>query len=477
MGLKVSNLWFAIPLGVWLLWRWRAHLSWRVFPLAFALAVVVAGSSYVYAYALTGNPVLPIFNDIFRSPFFAPIDFSDPRWHSGFSWNIVWRIVFHSEHFLEGGSAAASLTLIGLGGCFFVALARPRSRAFAFVAAVAFLLPLWVVQYLRYATPGLALLIPAVLCGVPVACDNGWLHQIRTVVLWLLVPLSLLFVTAVCWQFKGGVLQTFLSGGNAEVFAQFAPTRRVAEVIRNRYGDTARTLFLDPAQPYAAELAGKAFDVAWYDPTLWRLAAASDPEGLNWTRMFDLTGANLVVIPANNMLSGLPAAIQRSRGTLVYSVGGLNLWALYRGKPGTASELPNHGLALAFDVNGAPRGQTLVHGEFELSCNPEVARKGHIVVGWTIDEANGDHVSRYTWAQCTFDGRAHATLDLAVKDKVTGFNASVQPDPVMDMGLHLRESNGSLRNDLSAQRDLAMRLRHEIEFWDDRKLRMAAPSL
>lgn len=478
LGLKVSNLWFALPLGLWLLWRWRARLPWRALPVSLLLALLVAGSSYVYAWILTGNPVLPVFNGIFHSPYFASQDYYDSRWHSGFGWNIIWRVVFHSSAFIEGGSAAAPFLLIGLGGCFLVALCRPRVRALALVGAATFLVPLSVIQYLRYASPGVALLIPAMLCGLPRGGDGSYGFRTRSVFLWMLVPLTLAFVTAVCWQFKDGVLQTFLAEGNAGVFAKFAPTRRIADFIRTRYGDTARTLMLDPSQPFAAEMAGRAFAVSWYDPTLFHMAATHDASsnGAKWARMFELTGANLVVTSTANRAAGLPAAIAKAGGTLAYSIGGEDLWELHPGGPGVGRPVADDGMTVTFDTDDAPPRQTLVHAELELACNPEAASKGHIVVGWTIVKANGKSVSHYGWVQCTPDGHAHAVLDTALRHRVSSLTASVQPDPVMDMGLQLLSSRASLRNDLTAQRDLARHLRHELAFWKQRKRHVSAGS-
>lgn len=478
LGLKVSNLWFALPLGLWLLWQWRARLPWRVLPVSLLLMVIVAGSSYVYAWVLTGNPVLPIFNGIFHSPYFPPVNFSDPRWHTGFGWDIVWRVVFHSSAFDESGAKAAPFALIALGGCFLVALARPRSRALALVAATAFLLPLSIIQYLRYATPGLALVIPVMLCGLPAPGGQERHRQMQAVFLWLLVPVTLAFMTGVCWQFRSGVLQTFLTDGKTGVFAKFAPTRSIAEWMRVRDDKTARILMLNPSQPFAAEMDGRAFDGSWYDPTLSRLIGTRESanDDSKWIRLFDLTGANYVVTSSNTTPTGLFAAIANSKGTLAYTIGGEDLWALHAGKPGAGSEVANNGLAVTFDTADAPARQTLVDGELEIACDPLQASKGHIAVGWTVILADGGRVSRNGWAQCTPGGRAHAVLDLAVRHRVTGFTASVRPDPVMNMGLQLLSSRASLRNDLTAQRDLAENLRHKLAFWKEPKPQLGAES-
>lgn len=467
VGLKVSNLWFALPLGLWLLWRWRLRLPWRVLPLAVLLALVVAGSSYVYAWVLTGNPVLPVFNGIFHSPFYPPTNYYDSRWHSGFGWNIVWNVVFHSGKYIEGGDSAGAFYLIGLAGCFGVALARPKSRALALAAAVAFLLPLAVIQYLRYATPGMALLIPAMLCGVPVAAGSVTAQRrARMVVMWLLVPLAFVFVSSVCWQFKYGVVPTWLAKGDAGVFDQFAPSRTIAQVIRQRYGSDARTLMLVPDQPFTAELAGRGFSDVWYDPRLFAVLRGPNPPGAvsKWQQAIRLTGANLVITRGDAIPPGVQDAIVANRATLAYAAGGLDLWQLHAGTAGMARPAAGHGIAVTFDTADAPPGPTLVHGELTLACNPALAAHGHIVVGWQVREAGGRPASHYGWAQCQPDGEAQATFDVAVRKPVTAFTALVQPDNGADMGLGVLASRGSLRVDRTAANDLARVLRHKLRF-------------
>ena len=464
VGLKVSNLWFALPLGLWLLWRWRGSLPWQLVPVAMLAGVIVAGSSYVYAWLLTGNPVLPLFNGIFHSPYYWPTNFYDSQWHSGFSWGIVWNVVFHSSEYFEGGYGAAAFFLIGLGGSFFVALARPKSRVLAIAAAATLVLPLSVIQYLRYATPGMALLIPTMLCGLPPREPSRLHHWTRYAAMWLLVAAALLFVTSVSWQLQRGVLRTWLATGDPGVFKEFAPTRSIVQVIRQRYNTTARTLMLVPGQPMVAELAGKGFGESWYDPKLSTILNRPDSDGnaAKWFAAIQMTGANLLITPSASLPSGLQNAIIADRGTLEYSVGGLDLWQLHSGEPGVATSAAGHGLSIVFDTTSAPVGQTLVHGELELTCDPRLAEHGHIVVGWQVRKANGRDEGHYSWALCRPGGIATATFDSAVSGKVTAFTVSVQPDTGSDMGLGLVSSRANFRVNRTAAEDLANTLRQDF---------------
>lgn len=462
VGLKVSNLWFALPLGLWLLWQSRLRLPWRALPLAVLAAVVVAGSSYVYAWVLTGNPVLPLFNNIFHSPFYPSANFHDARWDSGFGAGIVWQIVFHTSDYLEGQAGAVGFFLIGLAGSFFVALARPNSRALALVAAVALLLPLAVIQYVRYAAPGIALLIPAMLCGLP-ALTNAPRHRwMRSAALWLLVVLGGLFLTTAAWQFKTKALQRWLGGGDIGVYAKYAPSRLIAQVIRHRHGDTARVLMLPGTQPFVAELSGKGFSNSWYDPRVQALLDEPDArqDAAPWLRAIQWTGANLLITSAASTSPGLHDAIAKSHGTLVYATGDLELWQLRIGSPGVVVGSSGSGLTVAFDTSDTPPRQTLVHGELTLTCQTHP-----LVIDWHVRIADGHRLDRRQSIPCASDGQARATFDAAAAGKVERFEASAKPASATGARPRLLASRARFRVDRAAANDLARKLRRKLAFW------------
>src|SRR5690606_13498720 len=83
----------ATPLVLWALWRQRGVLPGvGAFALAVAAFVAVGGSSYAYAWASTGNPVLPLLNDVLRSPLFPDTGFNDARWQQGLDPALPWSL-------------------------------------------------------------------------------------------------------------------------------------------------------------------------------------------------------------------------------------------------------------------------------------------------------------------------------------------------------------------------------------------------
>ena len=67
-ALKPAHGLAALPLLLYAGWRHRDALPWARLPAAIVLFAVVALSSHVQAWSATGNPVFPLFNDVFASP-------------------------------------------------------------------------------------------------------------------------------------------------------------------------------------------------------------------------------------------------------------------------------------------------------------------------------------------------------------------------------------------------------------------------
>src|SRR3546814_5961897 len=97
-ALKPVHAIAALPLLAWAIWRQRHALS-RIGAMTGALLLVLltGGSSYLYAWLVAGNPVLPLLHDVFGSPWFAQAAFNDARWHQGIGADIAWGLTFHTR--------------------------------------------------------------------------------------------------------------------------------------------------------------------------------------------------------------------------------------------------------------------------------------------------------------------------------------------------------------------------------------------
>lgn len=282
--LKPLHALAAVPLLVWALWRHWPKLPWRRVLPAILLVLLVGASSYTYAWIVAGNPVLPLFNATFHSPYYAPVNFEDLRWHQGFGPTLPWRLTFDTEHYYESWDGGFGFVMVALAGAWLIALARKRTRALALVATAAILLPLLGMQYTRYIHPSLVLLIPALL----VAMQYTLADKRLAVVLLAVCAVNLAFQANANWMLHNGAIKDTLTSLHDEprLFARYAPERVLAAAMREqapRHG-TVLSLHL----PAYAEFAGLGRTTTWYDPALQAASSRADKDasGHAWAELW-----------------------------------------------------------------------------------------------------------------------------------------------------------------------------------------------
>lgn len=328
LGLKPLHALAALPLLGWAAWHLRSRSRWRALLPASALALLVAGSSYTFAWRVAGNPLLPLFNGVFRSRYFAPHNFSDARWTAGFDPDLFWDLSFDTSRYLEGWDGGVGFVLIALAGAWLLALGARRTRALALCATLAMLLPLALMQYARYAHPGMVLLLPALVAALP-----SDLAPRRTA--WLLAGLCVLnlaFQGNAHWLLHtGGIKRSVgLLGRDPPLFARYAPERALARAMRARGAHDGAVLVLDPAFPYYAEFAARGRGTAWYDPALEaaRVAADGDPSGQAWATLLRREHIRHVLVRPASLTPAQRAGLALADARLELTIDEAQWWQL-----------------------------------------------------------------------------------------------------------------------------------------------------
>jgi hypothetical protein len=447
LALKVINVLFLLPLLAWLLFRARGRLPWKELPMAVVLAALLATSSYVYAYVLTGNPVLPVFNAFFKSTASAAVNFHDGRWDHPMGWIPIWSLVFHSGTFVEANDGAGPFVLIALAGSWLCALATGRSRGLALAGAACLALPLTQIHYLRYAMPAMVLLIPAMLAGLPVATAPRALRA-QLGAMAALAWLSVLFVPGANWQLTRSGLANLIKKGREGLLERYAPERLVADFVAARREPGDRILLADKGRPFTALFPGTAYTVAWYDTELSRQVAH---EGL--ARTVARSGANLLLVP-KGQTDALAPLLRQRQASVVFRAGDVALWQLNGSANG---ELPSR-----------PRGMS-----HALVFTPPTHMAGaawinvRVTYGPAPDQA--DSWSGLAWNdvpnRTIAAWRAYAVGDIAA------FRLYMQDGPLHEATWSLVDSRAMFRPDLAAERDLALRMRrtkHALKAWSTR---------
>jgi hypothetical protein len=159
---KLTSATLALPLALLFAPRLTAEL--RAAPARAAGAVAAAALLFAlplapyasYLFAQTGNPVFPLYNAIFESPYWTPANYRDPRWGPFGLWEtLTWPLasVFNPARLSELGVYSGRFTLGAVGALAGLALFR-RDRLVLSLSTV-FLLDasMWSAStgYIRYA--------------------------------------------------------------------------------------------------------------------------------------------------------------------------------------------------------------------------------------------------------------------------------------------------------------------------------------
>lgn len=303
-GLKPMHALVALPVLAWAAWRQRALLPWRALAAAPLLAMLSGGASYVHAWLLTGNPLLPLFNGWFRSPFFPLRDFTDSRWNTGLHPTLPWDITFDTGRYMEAHVGGFGFVPIATLGVWLLALRDPRTRGLALAASIGLLLTLLPLQYARYLQPALVLLLPALVVA--------WPHvRHGTIAFWSLCVLNLAFATNANWMLRTGALKRDIANPttDATLFLRYAPERLLAARLPD---DDALVLVMPGNYGALAELGQRGRNVSWYSPA-WEAELArveADASGRAWANLLQHQRIGHVILDERKASAALRAGLR-----------------------------------------------------------------------------------------------------------------------------------------------------------------------
>ena len=293
-GLKATNAVYALPALAWLCVRhkqpgWLLRMG--------ATAAVVGGASYAYSYAVTGNPLFPLFNSVFQSAYYPAVDFVDPRWAAGISWTTVWELTMHSDRYGEFYPGAWGISPMALVPALLLgALVDARLRWVALWFLLSGVIVFAQVQYLRYIFQATAVL--GVL-GV-VALHRLVVPRAFMPIVVLLVAGNACLLTTTSWMVHQDPWRILLAKGRTGVQAieaEMTPERVLLRRIMEK-DDGACILLATQDSPYIGIGGGRAFSVKGsYDLRLAKAfkAARDDQTGAHWRSLLNSLGVSYVI--------------------------------------------------------------------------------------------------------------------------------------------------------------------------------------
>ena len=308
---------------------------------ACGIALLFGSSSYFYAWHVTGNPVFPLFNGYFKSPFFQSINFRDERWAQGISWRSLWDLTFDTAKYQEVYVGGAGLSLLALSPFLLATLLVPALRRTTLWLLLAVVGMFAAIQYLRYVAPLLVVTIPLALFSM----SRLVAPKVATTAVVCLVIVNMLLIPTSAWVLKNDLLRVQLrailekSGGSKKIVENYAFETLVAAFLKQSASEPGSVFLADKSRPFTAPFAGRAFAESWYDPEMQAAAslADADPTGALWAKLLEDKGIRYVLA-----VTGLPdrpalAAALGGRATAVMAGPAHTLYCLCGVKPAPAS--------------------------------------------------------------------------------------------------------------------------------------------
>lgn len=236
--------------------------------LGLILFVVVGGIPYATAWHLTGNPVFPFFNQIFKSPFWPALAFEGPAvFGKGLNWDVIYQATFHTERFLESKPGASGFQWILLFFPTLLILLTYRKYRGVILFAVAGLcvaLTFQSITYLRYIFPSFAWVAAGIGVAMSVVQKDAVLNRrVLSIVGFMVVSLNLVFFDSGTYYGELSLQPLMSSRGRESYLNNRLPIRNAIELVNQlNLGHAPVAVF---SSPLTAGLNSDALYPNWYN--------------------------------------------------------------------------------------------------------------------------------------------------------------------------------------------------------------------
>jgi hypothetical protein len=113
MATKITGLFILPVVGLIYLFRlvfekskynWSATQPFLKFALAFTPLIAIGIVPYVFMYMQTGNPIFPLYNNVFKAQNYPFERFQDLRWSASLGWDAIFKMAANTSKYMEGGN-------------------------------------------------------------------------------------------------------------------------------------------------------------------------------------------------------------------------------------------------------------------------------------------------------------------------------------------------------------------------------------
>ena len=261
LATKVGSVAFVAPVLVCAGWEMR---RWRV-SVVHLWPVVTGFLPFAYAWAVTGNPIFPFSNNVFKSPYF---DTHQPlvNWlyTIPLTGQVLWQLLLETHRYLEGrnGAMGVAFPVLLAVGCLLLRRGLPYVvRVAAVVAVVGCFFVLRNSAYLRYTYPALPLVFVAVAFALQLVSEDRRLFRGLLATLVVMLGVNIYLLPSSGWYHGGFFLNPFVPREAEEQILVGNPTRKIVEYLNQKH-DGAPVAFFGSAD--IAGLRGKAWQTGWH---------------------------------------------------------------------------------------------------------------------------------------------------------------------------------------------------------------------
>lgn len=229
---------------------WVNEFCIRTFILSVVIFLLLASPSYLTALYLTGNPVFPFYNALFKSSQFPDYNFMvSPIHHAAFTYDLIYQAIFNPKSYLTGSVGGAGfqwLILLFPSVIFSIFVKNKRAFALFFLALIGFLIVYSQVSYFRYIFPvyvlGIAFIV-SVLFSTKVN-SKGFEYAV-ILFFFLSALLNMLFLNSATHLYYDFDPRVVLSDSRYQTYKyERAPIRRAVDTLNGLNVNKSPVVFL-----------------------------------------------------------------------------------------------------------------------------------------------------------------------------------------------------------------------------------------
>jgi hypothetical protein len=351
---------------------------------------VTALDSYATSWRVSGNPLLPLYNGVFKSPYFAPSNFSDTRWMRPLTLKNYVLMFFRTSHYGEHENFVAGFQFLFLLPLGLIALFRRSSLAIATAVSLPIvgfgLLMFSQIQYMRYMYP-IAPLATLAIAALLIPAKGGVEAPSARVFIALCIALNLFFYPGVSWIYSATSPQrAFNDKGKARVEADLSPAKSLVDGL-NTEGNRDAVLFPEQA-PFGSGLQAKAVYVNWYAPEHEAAYQAIHSVAEAQAFLVRWNVKHVIVDKAQAAIPGAPADLLRAyldqSAVPIADLGGFTRYDLFDAEPIYRPLIDLKQLAVANSdlLDLTPIGAAQLRSSEGFTVTEQPLRVAHAITNW-----------------------------------------------------------------------------------------------